>query len=491
MAISDSEYISWLSSPSAIRCILVEAKCNSGGTEVTRYLSNRGYVTSPSSTPANTEYKGVIKAGVKLTETLSLESNATLSYGDIELDNTSGELDSWLDDVWDNRDVAVFYGDVKWERADFRLVFDGVLSGVGSSSRTSLNLMLRDNLQKLNTPISDVKLGGSSTNKDRLIPITIGECHNVSPLLTDAVNHEYQVHTGAIESIIEVRDNGAPITVTPLLSTGKFRLTSSPVGTITCSIQGAKSSTYSNQIVDAIKLLVKSFGTPANRLTDSDLDGTNLSSFASSNTAPIGFYQSDRINLLEAIQQLAGSVGGQITTSRAGLLKILRIDFPPSGTPVLINTDHIVEKSFGVDSRLPIQSSVKIGYCKNYTVENNLQTVIPEEHKSLYEQEWLTITQSDSTVATKYKQIAEPVQKDTLLLTTATATTEATRRLNIVKQQRTVYKMTCFASMFNLELGQAVTLKHPRFGLSSGVLGVVVGLEPDWINARITVKVMV
>mgnify|MGYP003440431262 CR=1 FL=1 len=490
MAISDLEYTNWLSTPSAFRCVLVEASVNSGGSEVVRYMSNVGYVTGASDSPANTPYRALIKGSIKLTETLSLESNATLSYGDIELDNTDGTLDSWIEDVWDNRNVSVFFGDMRWARSDFRLIFKGTFSGVSSKGRERINLILRDSLQRLNTPISDVKLGGSSTNKDRLIPLTFGECHNVSPLLTSAAGHEYQVHNGAVEDVIEVRDNGAPITVTKSLGAGKFTLAASPVGTITASVQGSKPSTYSNQIGELIKLLVKSYGT-SEKLTDSDIDLTNFSDFAAANTAPVGLYLPDRTNLLDACQQLAGSVGAQVTMSRIGKLQLKRIDFPPAGTPRLISRSDIAEHKLEVDSVLDVVPAIRLGYCKNYTVENNLQTVIPEEHKSLYEQEWLTTTKSDSTVATKYKMLVEPVQKDTLLLTTATADTEAQRRLDIVKQQRTVYKMVCFTWMFELALGDAVTLKYPRFGLDSGELGVVVGLEPDWMNARITVKVMV
>ena len=491
MAISGAEYTAWLSSPSAMRCVLVEATVNVGGSEVVRYMSNRGYVTGSSDSPANTVYRAIISGGVKLTENLALESSATLSFGEIEIDNTSGSLDTWLNDVWDNRSVVVYFGDMKWARSDFRVVFKGTSAGIDSSRRDKLNLTLRDSLQRLNTPITDVKLGGTTTNKDRLLPLTFGECHNVTPLLIDPVLHEYQVHQGAIEDIIEVRDNAAPLTVTEFLSTGKFRLTASPVGTITASVQGSKPSTYSNQISELIKLLVKNYGTVSNRLTDSDIDSTNFSAFASANTAPVGLYIQDRMNLLEACQQLAGSVGAQVVMSRTGLLQLLRIDFPPAGTAVDITKKHIVEKSLSIDTVLDVSSSIQLGYNKNWTVENNLQTVIPEEHKSLYAQEWLTVTQSDSTVATKYKQLVEPVQKDTLLLTTTTATTEADRRLNITKVQRTVYGMTCFASMLQLTLGQKVTLTHDRFGLSGGVTGVVVGLEPDWLQARINVKVMV
>jgi hypothetical protein len=491
MAISDAEYLAWLSAPSAMRCVLVEANVRSGGSEITRYMSNKGYVTGASDTPANTTYRSIISGGVKLTESLALDSTATLSYGEIEIENTQGSLDTWLTDIWENRSVSVFYGDMKWARSDFRRVFKGQLSGISSQRRETLNLFIRDSLQRLNTPVTDSKLGGATSNKDRLIPLTFGECHNVSPLLIDPALHDYQVHNGAIEDIIEVRDNGAPITVTKTIATGKFRLANSPVGTITASVQGSKPSAYSNQIAENIKTLVKTYGTTASRLTDSDIDLTNFSTFAAANTAPIGLYLSDRTNLLDACQQLAGSVGAQVTMSRQGLLQLLRIDFPPSGTPTLISKKHIVEKSLSIDSKLDVSSAVQIGYCKNYTVENNLQTVIPEEHKSLYEQEWLTTTSTDSTVATNYRLLVEPIQKDTLLQVTSDATAEATRRLNIIKQPRIVYKMVCFSSMFNLTLGQAVTLTHTRFGLSGGVLGVVVGLEPDWMTGRITVKVMV
>lgn len=491
MSVSDAEYAAWLSSPSAMRCVLIEASVNVGGSEVVRYMSDKGYVTSPTDTPSNTNYRAIIVGGVKLTESLSIDSNPTLTWGNIEIANVNGEFDSWLSDIWNNRQVSVYFGDMKWARSDFRLVFKGMASSISSQRRDRLNIILADSLQRLNTPMTDTRLGGTTSNKDKLLPLTFGECHNVSPLLVDPVLHDYQVHQGAIESIIEVRDNGAPITVTPTLSTGKFRLSGSPVGTITASVQGNKPSTYDNSIAGNIKYIVKNYGTSSNRLTDSDIDLTNFSNFASANTAPIGVYLSERANVLEVCQQIAGSVGAQVTMSRLGLLQLLRIDFPPSGTPTLITASDMLERNLSVDSMVNVTPSIKIGYCKNWTVQNNLQTVIPEEHKALFALEYLTTTQSDSTVATNYKMLVEPTEKDTLLLTTSDANTEASRQLTNTKTQRTVYKFTGFAKMLSLTLGQAVTLKHNRYGLSSGKTGVVVGLEPDWINYRVVVKVMI
>ena len=208
MSVSDAEYAAWLSSPSAMRCVLVEATVNVGGSEVVRYMSDKGYVTSPTDTPSNTNYRAIIVGGVKLTESLSIDSNPTLTWGNIEIANINGEFDSWLSDIWNNRQVSVYFGDMKWARSDFRLVFKGMASTISSQRRDRLNIILADSLQRLNTPMTDTRLGGTTSNKDKLLPLTFGECHNVSPLLVDPVLHDYQVHQGAIESIIEVRDNG-------------------------------------------------------------------------------------------------------------------------------------------------------------------------------------------------------------------------------------------------------------------------------------------
>ncbi|MBH1985297.1 MAG: hypothetical protein I8H79_22345, partial [Burkholderiales bacterium] len=209
---TDEQFLAWLQSPSAIRMVLIEAQVNVAGQEVTRYIASRPYVTGPADVPANTEYLPLATGGLAFTEQVSLTGEAGLSGGDIELDNGDGALDGWLLDVWRNRAIKAWAGDPSWQRADFRLVFDGIIDDVGSSSRETINLVLRDKLQRLNTPITEVKLGGTTPNKDAILPIPFGECHNVSPLLTDPVTLEYGF-LGAVESSFEVRTNGKPIAV--------------------------------------------------------------------------------------------------------------------------------------------------------------------------------------------------------------------------------------------------------------------------------------
>ncbi len=489
MAISDSEYKAWLSDQSAIRCVLVEATVKVGGSEIVRYMSNRGYVTGGADSPANTVYEPIISGGVKLSESISIDASPTISFGDIEIENITGSRDSWLNDIWENRNISVFYGDVKWARSDFRRVLKATCGGIGSSSRTTLNLLLRDDLQKLNVSVTTTIGSGDAIYGDKVTPLLFGECFNISPRLLDSVTSQYKVHDGTIEEVLEVRDNGVPVAFTQDKVAGNFTLVVPPVGTVTASVQGARAGgSYKYTLADVIDHIKATYGNAESRAVA--VDAASMVSYTGVNY-PVGLFLNESANLLATLQELAGSVNAQLNMSRQGELRAYQINFPPVGSPVTINKNHIVERTLAVDNITTPTSSVVIGCAKNYTVQSSIQTAIPQPHIVSYATEWLTETATDTTAETNYKLYSAVTPKNTLLVAKTDAAAEATRRLNIVKVPRTVYKMTCFSSMLDLELGQAVTIVHDRFSMSSGVTGIVVGLEPDWINARVNVKVMV
>jgi hypothetical protein len=124
-------------------------------------------------------------------------------------------------------------------------------------------------------------------------------------------------------------------------------------------------------------------------------------------------------------------------------------------------------------------------------VQTGLQTGIPEEHKQLMSSEWLSTTQSNTYVAGIYKLDAEPVQKDTFLISSDDAGVEAIRQRSLYSEPRTIYGFDGFESLIDIELGQAVTLKHPRFGLSAGKTGMVISRSPDWIKRRVSLEVLI
>jgi hypothetical protein len=140
---------------------------------------------------------------------------------------------------------------------------------------------------------------------------------------------------------------------------------------------------------------------------------------------------------------------------------------------------------------LGVKAAIKLGYAKNYTIQQNLLSLIPEQHKTLFEVEWLTTTAKATGVATTYKLDLDPEQKNTSLISTTDATAEATRLVNYYDEQRVVYKFTGKSKLLSLVLGQAVTLYHSRFNLSGGKAGQVISLSPNWLKEQVEVEVIV
>lgn len=487
---TDAQFAAWVASSDALRCVLVEATASVAGVETVHYLSSRHYITGPTDTPASTAYLPLVGGSVSITEQLPVSGGASMGFGDIEIVN-AGDLDGWLGYVWSNRPIRVYFGDARWPRADFRLVFDGTIDDLGSRARNTLNLKARDKLQRLNTPMTSNKLGGSTANKERLRPLCFGECHNIEPLLIDPATLTYQIHDGPIERIIEVRDNGVPVAYTATLSAGTFRLSANPAGVITCSAQGSKAGgTYRNTIAALVQHIVTSYGKAADRFTAGDLDTANFGAFATANPQPVGLYLADRTNVLDACAQLAGSVGAQLVMSRQGLLRLLRIALPAPGTSTAAGPEQMELHTLRIASRPPVQAAVQIAYCRNYTPQTGLQTGIPEAHKKLFAEEWLTASASDGAVATAYRLDVEPEPVQTALLVETDAQAEAARRLALWKQQRTGFAYTGLPELLTAELGSAQTLTNPRFGLAAGQPGQIVALATDWMRGRVNVEVL-
>lgn len=489
---TDAQFTAWLADSAARRCTLFEISVAVAGVETTRYLSNAGYVTGAADVPAHTSYSPVVSSGLTLTESISLMNEAGMTAGDIAVWNIDGIRDSWLDDVWVNRRARAWVGDARWPRADFRLIFDGIVADIGASDRNTLRLKLRDKIQRLNTPLSDVKLGGATPNADSLLPLLFGEAHNVTPLLIDPVLLRYQAHAGRVKAIFEVRDNGKPVAATIENSTGTFTLLAAPAGAITCSVQGdAPGGVYTNNIGALIRRIVTGYGKISDRFTDADLDLVNFAAFDVAHPQPVGIYLADSINVLIACQQLASSVGAQLVPTRAGLLQLQQITFPPAGDAVEIHPAQMLDRSLSIAARSDVVAAVKVGYCKNWTVQDSLLTSIPAQHKDMFATEWWTTTAIDAAVQAAYRLNTEPVMQETCLLTKVDADAEAVRRLARDSVVRTTYRFDGTPKNMGLRIGQTVTLFNRRFGLSTGKLGVVTSLAPNWDNCHVGVEVTV
>ena len=479
---TEIEYQRWLRNDQARRTVLLEID-----TDPVRRLSVIPYTTLPDDATPNVKYDALIKGGVGYREQLSLDGGSTGSYASIELHNEDGSLDPWLGSVWKNREIRVYYGDVAWERADYRLVAAGVVDRC-EQSRDTMTITLVDPLERLDNAVTEQLLGGSGQEADRLMPVCLGECHNITPRLVNAATHTYRWHGTTVERLIEVRDRGVPVSATA--SGGQFTLAVEPDGAVTASVQGDAAGGYVNTVAGLIQRLVTGYGPAASRFTSSDLDTANLAAFDSAHPQPVGLYLEDYATVVQCVVELAASVGAQAVMSRTGKLRLLRVNLPASGTPAVIQPHDYEDQSLEVVGQSAVVAGVRLGYCPNWTPRQNIAEGVPSEHRDLYAQEWLTVTATAPSVADEYRISTETEQVNTLLLTKEDAQAEANRRLALWSVPRTVIRVRGFAQLLDLELGQAATIYGDRFGLESGKTGQIVGLDPDWVAGRCDVEVL-
>ena len=287
-------------------------------------------------------------------------------------------------------------------------------------------------------------------------------------------------------------------------SVGIFCLAAQPAGTLTCSVRGINNSIdlstgglnygiYSNNIPSIIALIATQYGKEATRFNYSDLDLPNLSTAATSLT---GVVVNDTANVLAVCKQIVNSIGAQIFITRGGLLQILRygVGFTDGRNVTTITEADIIYNSLAISNRLPVIGAIKLGYAKNYTVQNNLVTRILPAHKDMFAQDWLSLTVLNQPVIAKYELSQDIAQTDTQLIKTDEALTEAKRRLDFYSTQRIVFKFTGISKLLGLKLGQQVTLIHSRFNLynsGNGVVGQVITLSPNWATGRVDVEVII
>lgn len=487
MAITDAQFGHWLLRGGQ-RCLLVEAKAYSGAGEVTRYFSSRAYVSEPGDTPANTPYDDiVVSESVTFRQQLPepMSGRTSVSWGDIQVTNENGARDAWLGDSWDGRSLRLYLGDASWRKSDFRLILDGVTADIYSPQRGRLALKIRDKSWMLNVPAQTALVGGTGPNKDQPVPIALGACFNISPVLVNAATHTYKFHEGAAQDVVAVREGGAATAFVKNLPNGEFSLTGSPTAAITCDVLGGKlAGAYITTTADLVRYLVLNHSA----LTADDLDSASFAAFDAACPQGVHQYVGGRENLIDVLDPIIASPGGFWGLGRNGQIQLGRWA-APSGTPAMrLTADDVRPRMVSVRGReLPI-ATVRLGYKRNWTLQSEgLVGSVSEADRAAYGAEYLVAKATNAGLTTAFKLARSPDLMPTLLTDATEAGAEATRRQALHDVIRSTYGIGAYMAPFKLSLGEIIELDHPRFGFAGGALAMVVGIEGEILKGRANV----
>ena len=488
MPISNAQYTAWLAADNKERVLLIEADAYSGGAVVTRYLSNRGFVSAPADVPANTAYDDIVTAVPNIRSAMAevFRGRSLVSFGDVEIDNSGGVRDAWLLDGWDGRQIKMFLGDTAWPKADFRLVFAGVTEDISASGNNSLSLRVRDRQHMLDVPLQTNRIGGTGTTKDQRLPVCYGEVKNIEPVLVDAAARRYQVHDGTIQSIDAVYQDGvAIVTYTASLATGTFALTVALTGRITCDIKGSNAGSYVNKTADVMQRLI----TDRSSLTASDIDTASVTQLNTDAPGTVGVYVTDdNATVLTALDILATGAGVYFCIARDGKLTMAMFK-APSGTPAVALTDDDMELAqIELTRRIVPLKSVRIGFARFHaTQDSGAASTLTEAQRQRLRDEYLV--SYAATGVTGFLLAIDDDLAGTCYVTSADAATEATRRATLWGVLRRVFRMRGFLAAQQVKLGDVVSLDLARYGLAGGVLARVIGIRESVTSNSVELEV--
>lgn len=481
-----------------ILCELTAA-INTSGTLQKFYVSDGRFVTKATDTPAHQDFDTSIidpgSLGISAFSDGRTGGSTKLESGELILANIDGQYDSWVNYSFDGRPITIYSGpDDAAYPSGFAKVFTGTMESI-DALWDKIIIRMRDKQYLFSLPLLTTKYLGNNvapngvegaTNdiKDTVKPRVYGKVFNVPCTPVNTSKLIYQVSDGLVNSINAVYDRGGALTpgtdyatnallqsATPAASSfdtckaeGLFRLGSTPAGTITADVtQGATAANRTvAQIVKAMAL--------AAGVSGSDISAADVASLDTLNSSEAGIHINDDTTFQSCIDQLLSSIGGYCSFDSLGVLRMGRLSIP-SGTPVVDIQEYDilegVERSSPRDINVPV-FRVNVNHNKNYTTQTtDVAGSVTAERRAYLEKEWRTAKAEDISVKTQWL-LADEYTIESLIVSSASAATEAARQLAIYKTPKSIYELSVSLDLFaqsGMKIMDVVSLNVPRFNL--------------------------
>ena len=418
----------------------------------------------------------------------------TPSYGLVELAH-EGELDFLSECGVDGRAYTLKTLQPGASLSTATTVLKAVIEQV-DIQRTRVTLRLKDRLNLLEKPASRNTYTGASGSSvegavqlaGRRKPFIVGHVHNTSPVLVNEARLIYQIHDGVIEGG-SYFDNGVNLnreapyaSLTEMESTwpsaGCFR-EYLPLGLVRIGLLPSGAFTgwaavYGTGLPGtALKTLAIAAGWPTDAINDSDV--TALDNAGAANW--IGYFIDGNDTALDVMRRLAAGYGFWFGPDALGVLRMGLLE-PPAGTPAMTLTDAHIVKIERLPSDIPV-NAVTVRYDKNWTVQTDLASAITAERREWLKTEWRQVTAEIPANLMKHP-LGTTLEMDSYLVVRDGAKALAERMLSLLGVNRERYSLTVrLDDLPAIDLNAVVNVQTDRFGLDSGKLLRVLGLQAD------------
>ena len=472
-------FADWIKTPGVDRCYLLDFQVRAAGQIKTLRRSTHPYRSGPADTPVFEPYHDTILSvgswGRELTELFTGYSTTARTSIDLFLDD---ELQALLETASvGGLPVTIRCGDASWPLTQFGVVISATAEALRAISYDTVQLTLRDTAELLRRQLQSTLIN-VGPNAGQPVPICLGRCFNVGPVLLDVATRTYQVHDGAIHAITAVRENGVAIPYTVNLATGTFTLANNAKGRVTADVDGAKQAgSWLQSAAQIITYLVGRFGI------------SEPVGLAALPAYQLGIYVTGDKTLATVLDDISASIGSAWYYTRHAQLQWLFFNGPTM--PVAsIASDGIEDNSLWPRRRIAPAKTVKVGYRRNWTPQaDGLAGSVRETTPAIA----ATYEKPESAFTATNAGIDDPdavdVSVSTLIVSLADATTEANRRAAWSAVARTVFELSAFAAPFNLDLGQTVTIDYPHYFTVPGP-AVITRLRDELLQDTCTLEVI-
>lgn len=501
-----------------IYIVEIVAAIDAAGTTTTLRYSSQPYTTKPSDTPANTFYDDRITNPASISR--SLYSSGTTSgasrvnYGAVELTNVDGGLDYILPYSFDGRSLVIKIGNAGDAYSSFVTILAGTMEQV-EFTFSKVTILARDKLAIVDMPLQTNLYAGNNSLPNGVEgvadiakspkPLLYGQVYNIAPIMVNSSKLTYQINDGAIASVGAVYDRGVALTFhsdetdvanleahdppagkySTCLALGYIRVGSLPAGLLTCdATQGA--SAANRTVAQVLKAMALKAG-----ISSGDINASDVTALDTANSSVVGIWIDGADSAMVTMDKVSQSIGAYFGFDALGALRMGLFAAPTGSATLEININNIISiehsRTSDTDKGIPAWR-VNLTYQKNYNIQDtDLAGSVTAARRSVLSLPALTKSAEDTAIKTQYT-LAPTIEKESLLVDATAAQTEATRLLNLYKVSRDLYTVTIALDLTQSlpDLNNVVNITINRFGLNSGKLFKIIGIESDYSRNRAT-----